>query len=107
MTNEIEKKAFSWAVANQGFRGTFADWQALSTEERREYEIGAAGGVDKLMVAGLAIQYDKSGVGHCWVSANDTNCPDSIQEEIAAEIIDGGNDDCDDFIASNGCHYRW
>jgi hypothetical protein len=54
-----------------------------------------------------AIQYDRSGVGHAWVAANEDNCPASIQEEIAAEILDGGNDECGDYVASNGQHYRW
>jgi len=33
--------------------------------------------------------------------------PATITEEIAAEIIDGGRETCDDYIASNGQHYRW
>lgn len=61
---------------------------------------------EQLMICGSKIQLDKSGVGHCWVAA-DGDCPASIQEEIAGEIIDGGNDDCDDYVASNGVHYRW
>ncbi len=36
-------KAYRYAVANQGFDGTYADWQALSKSERAEYELGAAG----------------------------------------------------------------
>lgn len=59
-------------------------------------------------VAGCPIQYDKSGVGHCWTYVTDSvDCPVSIQEEIAAEIIDGGNESCDGFRASNGFCYRW
>ena len=30
-----------------------------------------------------------------------------IAEEIAAEIIDGGQEACEDYLASNGQHYRW
>lgn len=61
----------------------------------------------QLIVAGNAIQIDRSGVGHNWRNADADDVPASIQEEIAAEIIDGGNDDCDDYVASNGVHYRW
>jgi len=62
---------------------------------------------EQIEVCGNEIQYDKSGVGHCWVAAYQIDCPSSIQEEIDCEIIDGGKDDCDDFLASNGVHYRW
>lgn len=59
-------------------------------------------------VVGNVISYDKSnGQGHCWVKADEVDCPPSIQEEIAAEIIDGKQDSCSDYVASNGCHYRW
>ena len=62
---------------------------------------------NQIEVCGSEIQYDKSGVGHCWVAADEINCPASIQEEIAGEMIDGGMDECGDYVASNGCHYRW
>jgi hypothetical protein len=59
-------------------------------------------------VAGKQIQFDRSGgQGHCWIAADGDNCPPSTQEEIAAEIIDGKQDTCDDYVASNGQHYRW
>lgn len=61
----------------------------------------------QLKVCGKTIQHDKSGVGHCWVAADEFNCPADVQEDIAAEIVDGENDTCDDYIASNGQHYRW
>ena len=61
----------------------------------------------KIEIDGCEIQYDKSGVGHCWVAADGDNCPASVVEEIAAEIIDGGKTECDDYVASNGQHYRW
>ena len=38
-----EKKAYTYAVANQGFASTFAEWMALSAKERQSYEDGAAG----------------------------------------------------------------
>lgn len=58
-------------------------------------------------IEGCTIQHDNSGVGHNWRNANADNCPASIQEEITAEIIDGEKESCDDFVASNGLHYRW
>lgn len=61
----------------------------------------------QITVCGCEIEYDKSGVGHCWVAADAIDCPADIQEEIAGEIIDGKNDECADFVASNGVHYRW
>lgn len=62
---------------------------------------------NQIEINGIAISYDKSGVGHCWVAADGYTCPPSIVEDIAGEIIDGGQDECEDFVASNGCHYRW
>jgi hypothetical protein len=51
------------------------------------------------------IQLDHSGgQGHCWRAADP---PVTIREEIAAEIIDGGRETCNDYVASNGQHYRW
>jgi hypothetical protein len=62
---------------------------------------------NQIEVCECEIQYDKSGVGHCWVAADSMNCPADIQEEIAGEIIDGKQDTCSDFVGSNGQHYRW
>lgn len=62
---------------------------------------------EQVKINGIKIQYDKSGVGHCWLPATEIDCPPDIQEEIAAEIIDGGVTDCDDYVASDGVHYRW
>lgn len=57
-------------------------------------------------IDGHEIMHDESnGQGHKWVRAY--NVPPNVIEEIAAEIIDGKNIDCDDYVASNGCHYRW
>lgn len=62
---------------------------------------------EQLSINGCDIQYDKSGVGHCWVAATEDNCPANIAEEIACEIIDGKQSECADYVASNGQHYRW
>lgn len=62
---------------------------------------------EQIEVMGYAIQYDKSGVGHCWVAATDDTCHAGIREEIAAEIIDGGNENRKSYTATNGCKYRW
>ena len=62
----------------------------------------------KLEITGLTIQHDKSnGQGHCWRNCTEDTLPASIREEIAAEIIDGGKEECEDYTASNGEHYRW
>lgn len=54
-----------------------------------------------------AVQHDNSGVGHNWITISAANLPSAIVEEIECEIIDGGKEHCDDYVASNGLHYRW
>jgi hypothetical protein len=59
-------------------------------------------------VCGCQVQYDHSGgQGHCWRNQSASDIPANIVLEIEGEIIDGGRESCDDFVASNGCHYRW
>jgi hypothetical protein len=59
-------------------------------------------------VNGLTIQIDRSGGhGHCWRDCDSIDCPPSVQEEIAAEIIDGRGGQVIYYVASNGQHYRW
>jgi hypothetical protein len=65
---------------------------------------------DETTVCGCQVQIDHSGQGHCWRNAAANDIPANIRDEIAGEMIDGGRGeagDCSDFIASNGCHYRW
>ena len=57
------------------------------------------------IITGHGVQHDPSGVGHAWQPASDI--PASIAEEIAAEIIDGKQESCSDYVASNGLNYRW
>jgi hypothetical protein len=64
-------------------------------------------GDSDIEIEGCDIEYDASGVGHNWRPATEGNCPADTQAEIAAEIIDGGKQICDDYVASNGLHYRW
>lgn len=59
----------------------------------------------EVTICGNVIQHDNSGVGHNWKNA--TYIPEGIQDEIAAEIIDGGKDTCEKYVASNGLSYRW
>ncbi len=59
------------------------------------------------MMTNYGVQVDRSGVGHCWVDVDDDTMPATIAEEIAEEIIDGGHETCEDYVASNGQHYRW
>ena len=60
-----------------------------------------------MTINGTTVQWDMSGCGHCWVDATDDNCPANIAQEIECETIDGGQDSCSDYVASNGQHYRW
>jgi hypothetical protein len=62
---------------------------------------------DESLVCGCQIQVDRSGQGHCWENIDADDIPASVRMEIEGEIIDGGKDACDGFIASNGLHYRW
>lgn len=58
-------------------------------------------------ICGKTIQHDNSGVGHNWRTIDAQDIPANVAEEIAAEINDGGQDECSDYVASNGLHYRW
>lgn len=62
---------------------------------------------EEALVCGCRVQVDRSGVGHCWVDVDAEDLPGGVLAEIEGEIIDGGNGDCDDYVASNGMHYRW
>ncbi len=86
-----------------------AGWDSTqqTREEALEAVLALIAETSQVEVCGNAIEYDKSGVGHCWVAAQLIDCPASIQEEIACEIIDGGVDTCDSYRASNGVFYRW
>lgn len=55
----------------------------------------------------MEIYLDRSGVGQGWVNADSDNTPSDIITEIACEIRDGGVEETDCFIASNGMRYRW
>jgi hypothetical protein len=58
-----------------------------------------------LPMLGVTVLHDRSqGQGHCW---RQDEMPPSIAEEIAAEILDGHRAHCNDYVASNGEHYRW
>jgi len=58
-------------------------------------------------VCGCQVQIDRSGVGHDFRDIAREDIPANIVEEIEGEILDGGKESCDDFVASNGLHYRW
>ena len=62
---------------------------------------------DEGRVCGRLVEVDRSGVGHCWVYVTPADMPANVREEIEGEIIDGGLDSCDGYVASNGLHYRW
>lgn len=58
-------------------------------------------------ICGITIKHDNSNVGHNWQTISADDIPANICEEIAAEIIDGGKNHCDQYTASNGLSYRW
>jgi hypothetical protein len=58
-------------------------------------------------IEGAVVEMDRSGRGDAWTVCREGDIPTNIVEEIACEIIDGGQDECDDYVASNGLHYRW
>ncbi len=61
---------------------------------------------EQVVVLGRKIEVDTSGVGHCWIAADEMHCPPDIQEEIAGEIVDGYTPN-DEFLGGNGRTYRW
>ena len=63
--------------------------------------------IDDTLVCGRRVQWDTSGVGHCWRDVDADDMPATAREEIEAEILDAENSECDDYIACNGQHYRW
>lgn len=76
-----------------------AEWQS---------ENGINDDDDCTLVCGCQIQIDRSGgQGHCWRDVDRDDISGEVALEIEGEIIDGEVESCDDFIASNGQHYRW
>lgn len=59
------------------------------------------------LVCGKQVQLDRSGVGHNWRNEPADQLPANIRQEIECEILDGKQETCDDYVASNGLHYRW
>lgn len=59
------------------------------------------------LICGNQIQIDRSGQGHNWKDIDAQDIPATVREDIECEIIDGKKDECADFVASNGQHYRW
>jgi hypothetical protein len=55
----------------------------------------------------VKIYIDHSEKGHCWKLIDRNDIDLDILNEIEAEIIDGGVDECKSYFASNGCHYKW
>jgi len=43
ITEAQDQAAYRWAKNEQGYTGSYAEWQAMSDDERNEYEQGAAG----------------------------------------------------------------
>lgn len=62
---------------------------------------------NETLVCGKQVQIDRSGAGRDYRDIAADDIPASIVLQIECEIIDGGKESCDDFVASNGLHYRW
>lgn len=61
----------------------------------------------QIKIDGHSLQHSPDGQWHKAVPADEDNCPAHVINEIACEIIDGRRPQCDDYVASNGLHYRW
>jgi len=59
------------------------------------------------LVCAKQVQHDNSGVGHNWRDIDAGDIPANVIQEIEGEIIDGDREQCKDYVASNGLHYRW
>jgi hypothetical protein len=110
-----EGEAVEQAVADFEAAGEPAEEVRVYQDGERVDEIEASALLSKLQddpdiegwICGVQVQVDRSGVGHCWVNVTANDIPYSIREEIEGEMIDGGKETCNDFVASNGLHYRW
>ena len=70
---------------------------SATEETRRNAERG--------IVMGRKVYVDESGgQGHSW---RNREIPVDVACEIEGEIVDGGHEECSDYTASNGQHYRW
>lgn len=43
LTEAQDQAAYQWAKNEQGYTGSYAEWQTMGDDERNEYEQGAAG----------------------------------------------------------------
>lgn len=58
-------------------------------------------------ICGRTIEADLSGIGQGWRVCGQYDIPANIVTEIECEMLDGGRETCDRFVASNGIAYRW
>ena len=63
--------------------------------------------ITETTICGKTIKCDASGRGHAWRVIDASDIPANVVLEIEGEILDGGSETCDDYVASNGQHYRW
>jgi hypothetical protein len=87
-----------------------ADWDDLSDAEADDIICSCVVGPDEedeMILADRAVQIDLSGQGHAWRTPTADELGADVRLEIEAEILDGGRDTCEDYVASNGLHYRW
>lgn len=62
---------------------------------------------NETLICGTQIQVDRSGSGHAWRDIDARDIPHAVREEIEGEIVDGGKEEVDEFVGSNGVCYRW
>jgi len=73
----------------------------------KEYEMTTKKCVLQVKICGKKIWIDQSGVGHCWVPATPGDCSGEEVDEIAAQILDHGEEECEEYLAQNGWYYQW
>ena len=71
------------------------------------FGMNANANANVIEIEGAVIEMDRSGLGNCWEVCYEGDVPAQIVEEITCEIIDGKQAECDNYVASNGFHYRW
>jgi hypothetical protein len=101
MLNKIRRAAYTLLCGGRVRRKPEPETTMSSYREQDETTTDAG------LVCGCQIQHDDSGQGHNWRDVVADDIPAPVREEIEGEIIDGGKDECADFRASNGEHYRW
>jgi hypothetical protein len=92
--------ALAKVISDTEIAGYVIDWTESTVAKPESTE-------SESLIVGRQVQIDRSGQGQAWRDIDAQDIPVSVREEIEGEMIDGGVDDTDLFVASNGQHYRW